>query len=203
MQLFIRRLPALPTLLPGAARSISARFVALRSRGVSSSAAPRAATAFSAPPPPSASPHTYTSKYSVTVPDVSFTEYVLERATHFGERAALIDAASGRSFTYASLPGRVAGAAAALAAAGVRAGDVVNLHLPNCLEYFIAFAAITSLGAANTTSNPLYMPSEVRSRRGGAPHRRVRGCSTLYPPPPLPRPHSSRTSTATRASSGW
>jgi acyl-CoA synthetase (AMP-forming)/AMP-acid ligase II len=43
----------------------------------------------------------------------------------------------------------------------VQRGDVVAIHMPNCPEYIIAFQAIASIGAINTTSNPLYTTTEL------------------------------------------
>ncbi len=48
-----------------------------------------------------------------------------------------------------------------MASRGVRDGDVVAIHMPNSPEYIIAFQAVAQLGAINTTSNPLYTPSEL------------------------------------------
>jgi acyl-CoA synthetase (AMP-forming)/AMP-acid ligase II len=155
-----------------------------------------------------AQPFTHVSPHAITVPNMPYADYILEHSASRGSQPALIDAASGRSFTHASLGGRVDAAAAALAAAGVRAGDVVNLHLPNCIEYFIAFAAVTRLGAVNTTSNPLYTADEVRGPVGAAAPAcgaALRGGSARRhrAAPACPRARSSRTSTATRRCAGW
>ena len=189
----------------------AARIIVARASAPQRARVGSALRALSAP-----APFTHVSPHTIAVPDVPYADYILERSASRGSQPALIDAASGRSFTHASLGGRVDAAAAALAAAGVRAGDVVNIHLPNCIEYFVAFAAVTRLGAVNTTSNPLYTVDEARGPpRAG---RRVRQLRTavrrerrnLLPPPPAPprptlasRARSSRTSTATRRCAGW
>ena len=51
----------------------------------------------------------------VAIPEVALTDYVLAQAHERGDKPALIDGPSGRSITYAQLPGMVARAAAGLA----------------------------------------------------------------------------------------
>src|SRR5947207_15553144 len=59
----------------------------------------------------------------VALPDVPLHEFVLRRAAALGDKPALVDAASGRSLTYAALAAGVARVAAGLAARGFRPGD--------------------------------------------------------------------------------
>ena len=73
----------------------------------------------------------------------------------------MIDGLSGRVIKYSELPSRIGSVAKALQSRGVRSGDVVCIHMPNALEYVIAFQAIVGLGAVCTTSNPLYTASEL------------------------------------------
>jgi acyl-CoA synthetase (AMP-forming)/AMP-acid ligase II len=90
------------------------------------------------------------------------TRFVFPQAARsFGNKAAIIDGMSGRTITYADLPLRIGTAAKAMASKGVRDGDVVAIHMPNSPEYIIAFQSVAQLGAINTTSNPLYTPSEL------------------------------------------
>jgi len=50
----------------------------------------------------------------------------------------------------------------ALGTLGVRKGDRVGIHLPNCPQFVIAYLATLSLGAIVTNLNPLYTASELR-----------------------------------------
>ncbi|HPI91998.1 MAG TPA: long-chain fatty acid--CoA ligase [Deltaproteobacteria bacterium] len=50
----------------------------------------------------------------------------------------------------------------ALGKLGVKKGDRVGIHLPNCPQFVIAYLATLSLGAIVTNLNPLYTPSELR-----------------------------------------
>jgi acyl-CoA synthetase (AMP-forming)/AMP-acid ligase II len=79
----------------------------------------------------------------------------------YGEKPALIDGMSGRKVTYRDLLFRIGTAAKGFAARGIRDGDVVGIHMPNMPEYIVAFQAAASLGAVNTTSNPLYTATEL------------------------------------------
>ncbi|WP_144720467.1 AMP-binding protein [Agrococcus jejuensis] len=83
---------------------------------------------------------------------------------------ALIDGASGAVMTYGELVGRAEAFAGALAAMGIRPGDVVGLHCPNVPAFAIAFHGILRAGATATTVNALYTPHEieVQLRASGA-----------------------------------
>jgi acyl-CoA synthetase (AMP-forming)/AMP-acid ligase II len=78
-----------------------------------------------------------------------------------GSRSALVDATTGRAITYQQLPDLVARAAAALAALGVRKGDVCAIFSGNTTDYPIAVLAIARLGAIVTTINTLATPEDL------------------------------------------
>jgi long-chain acyl-CoA synthetase len=44
---------------------------------------------------------------------------------------------------------------------GIKKGDVVALHLPNCVQYLIGYYAITRIGAIVSGINPTYQPIEI------------------------------------------
>ncbi|MFC6886487.1 MULTISPECIES: class I adenylate-forming enzyme family protein [Actinomadura] len=64
-----------------------------------------------------------------------------------GARPALLDAASGRTLSYAGLATAVGSAAAGLAREGIGPGTVVGLHLPDSPEFAVALHAVTAAGA--------------------------------------------------------
>ena len=101
---------------------------------------------------------------SVTVPDVSITEYVLRHAVRLGDTPALIDGPTGRTLTYRQLADAVRRAAAGLARLGLRKGDVLAIYSPNLPEYAVVFQAVAMLGAINTTANPLYTAGELATQ---------------------------------------
>lgn len=102
------------------------------------------------------SPHT-----PVTIPEISITEYVLQRAQELGDKPALIDGPTGRTYTYRQLPGLIAKLAAGLAAHGIRKGDVFAVYAPNLPEYVLAFHAVATLGATTTMVPPLFTDDEI------------------------------------------
>ena len=97
----------------------------------------------------------------VEIPELSLTEFVLERVAEYGDRPALIDGPSGRTVTYAEFAGAVKSMAAGLAGRGFGKGDCFAIYLPNLPEYGIAFHAVAAAGGANTTVNPLYTSEEL------------------------------------------
>jgi acyl-CoA synthetase (AMP-forming)/AMP-acid ligase II len=97
----------------------------------------------------------------VTIPEISLTDFIFQDAQMFGDKAALIDAPTGRSFTFHQLIGAVKRTAAGLAQRGVKKGDVFAILSPNLPEFAIAFHGILSAGAIVTTMNPLYTADEI------------------------------------------
>jgi acyl-CoA synthetase (AMP-forming)/AMP-acid ligase II/NAD(P)-dependent dehydrogenase (short-subunit alcohol dehydrogenase family) len=97
----------------------------------------------------------------VELAEVTVTEFVLGRARARGDRPALIDSGTGRTFSYRELAEVVERAAAGLAGAGVAKGDVLALCTPNCPEFAITYYAAASLGALVTTLNPLMTGQEM------------------------------------------
>jgi acyl-CoA synthetase (AMP-forming)/AMP-acid ligase II len=97
----------------------------------------------------------------VTIPDVSFTSFVLQHAERLVEKHALIDGVTGQQYTYGRLADAVRRVASSLAARGFGKGDVLALYSPNLPEYPIPFLAVASLGGITTTINPLYTVEEL------------------------------------------
>jgi cyclohexanecarboxylate-CoA ligase len=64
------------------------------------------------------------------------------------------------TLTWSALSARVAGFASGLAHAGVQAGEVVAVQLPNIPEFIVAYLAIARLGAVMTTIHMPYRGSE-------------------------------------------
>ena len=104
----------------------------------------------------------FTSPYpDVDIPSIALTEFVLEHSAAYGDKPALIDAPTGRTYTHAQTAAAIAAAAGALARQGIGQGDVVALYAPNSPEYVIAFHAVAVLGAVCTTINPIYTVDEL------------------------------------------
>lgn len=97
----------------------------------------------------------------VHIPEVSLTEFVLQRAQQLADKPALIDGLSGRTMTYGQLADAVRRVASSLAARGFMKGDVLAIYSPNLPEYAVALHGVASLGGIITTVNPLYTADEL------------------------------------------
>jgi len=78
----------------------------------------------------------------------------------YPDKAALIY--FGTEMTFLELSIVYKSFANALAGLGIKKGDRVGLHLPNCPQYPIAYLAVLSLGGIVVNLNPLYTPDELK-----------------------------------------
>jgi acyl-CoA synthetase (AMP-forming)/AMP-acid ligase II len=97
----------------------------------------------------------------VAIPNVALTPFVLDRAEELGDKVAIVEAASGRSQSYAEVAANVRKLAAGLHSRGFGKGDVLAIMSPNLPEYPIAFHGVASAGGINTTLNPTYTADEI------------------------------------------
>ena len=115
------------------------------------------------------------------IPATPLAEFVLTRAATYGQRAALIEAGTGRTITYAQLPSLVERAAASLARLGIAKGDVCAIFAANTPEYLIAFLAVARLGAVVTTASPLYTKADLKKQLEDSGARLLFTLSALAP----------------------
>jgi fatty-acyl-CoA synthase len=78
-----------------------------------------------------------------------------------GGREALVDAASGRRWTYRELAAEVEAVALGLLALGVERGERVGIWSPNCPEWTFLQYATARIGAVLVTVNPGYRAHEL------------------------------------------
>jgi acyl-CoA synthetase (AMP-forming)/AMP-acid ligase II len=97
----------------------------------------------------------------VVIPDIALTPFVLGKADRLGDKVAIVEAGSGRSFTFRQIADGVRGLAAGLHQRGFRKGDVLAIMSPNLPEYPIAFHGVATAGGVNTTLNPTYTADEI------------------------------------------
>jgi len=102
----------------------------------------------------------------VKIPEITVTDYVLRSAEELGDKPALIDGPSGRSYSYRQLPGLIRKLATGLAANGVSRGDVLAIYAPNLPEYVLLFHAVARLGAVTTMIPPLFTDNEISTQLG-------------------------------------
>lgn len=96
---------------------------------------------------------------SVEYPQISLFKMLEESAARFGALPAV--SFMGRVITYSEFLTLVEECAAALEALGVKKGDRVAIHLPNCTQFPISFFAVLSLGAIAVPCNPMYVAREL------------------------------------------
>jgi acyl-CoA synthetase (AMP-forming)/AMP-acid ligase II len=89
-------------------------------------------------------------------------ELLRAMAAMHGDLDAYVQA-DGERLTFAQWDDAADGTALALAELGVKAGDVVGLILPSCIDYAICFQAAMRLGAITSGINPRLGPAEVAS----------------------------------------
>ncbi|MFG2094779.1 AMP-binding protein [Streptomyces sp. NPDC048612] len=79
----------------------------------------------------------------------------------FGDREALVEAESGRRWTYTALGRAVDEVARGLLAKGVTKGDRVGIWAPNCAEWVLVQYATARIGAILVNVNPAYRVHEL------------------------------------------
>ena len=78
----------------------------------------------------------------------------------YADREALVEAASGRRWTWAELNRDVDAFARGLMGAGIAKGDRVGIWAPNCAEWVIVQFATAKVGAILVNVNPSYRTHE-------------------------------------------
>ncbi|WP_419937133.1 AMP-binding protein [Candidatus Palauibacter sp.] len=100
----------------------------------------------------------------VTVPEQTFSDYLLGSLGGRRDKPAFIEGPSGRVVTYGQLRDQAHAAARGLAARGLGRGGVVAICSPNLPEYATAFLAVGMAGGCSTTLNPLSTDDELVSQ---------------------------------------
>ncbi|EEY61916.1 4-coumarate-CoA ligase, putative [Phytophthora infestans T30-4] len=88
-------------------------------------------------------------------------DWVEDHAVNIPNKPAYICAITNRRLTFADVHDHARKICAALAAAGIKKGDVVTLHSFNCVEYPVIFLALTRLGAVCATASPMFNEDEL------------------------------------------
>jgi acyl-CoA synthetase (AMP-forming)/AMP-acid ligase II len=101
----------------------------------------------------------------VVIPELSVYDFLFASLDEADlERVAIIDGGSGDQTSYRQLRDQVDAVAGALAAKGVRAGDVIALHSPNVPAFAVVFHGILRAGATATTVNAMYTAEEIATQ---------------------------------------
>ncbi len=97
--------------------------------------------------------------HSINYPSLSLYQLFQQSAKKYSQQPAVHF--MGRELTYSELSSQIDALAAALAELGVKKGDRVAIHLPNCTQFPIAFFAVHAIGAVVVPCNPLYVAREM------------------------------------------
>lgn len=97
---------------------------------------------------------------TIRYPHLAAHELLNIPVAHYPDKAALIF--YGSEMTFLELRTEAAKLANALTGLGVKKGDRVGIHLPNCPQYLICYFAVLSIGAVVVNLNPLYTPDELK-----------------------------------------
>ncbi|MGZ5422459.1 MAG: 4-coumarate--CoA ligase family protein [Aeromicrobium sp.] len=98
----------------------------------------------------------------VDIPSSSVYDFLFDGVDEADlDRAALVDAKSGRETTYREVIDRVDAFAGALTGRGIGVGDVVGLLSPNSSGFAVAFHGILRSGATATTINALFTAKDI------------------------------------------
>jgi len=100
--------------------------------------------------------------HSLDYPELPVSAILTGSARRYGSRTAFSH--HDKSVSYSELLDQAARFANGLLAIGVGRGDVVALHLPNCLEYVVAYYGTMLAGATFSPTNPL-LPSDHLSHQ--------------------------------------
>ncbi|KAL3887155.1 hypothetical protein ACJMK2_027107 [Sinanodonta woodiana] len=111
-------------------------------------------------------------KESILETNMNLGELLLTRMKQYGDSIALIEAETGRRYTYKDVIDRVQKLTHGLRELGVRKGDVVCIWLPNHIDYGVIYLACSFLGSPVQTMNPLETDDEI--------FRRFQECRTKY-----------------------
>lgn len=101
---------------------------------------------------------------AVTRPDPAATVHtvLLAKCDEYGDKVCMIEAVSGKEWTFKQLAEQTRALAGGLASMNaIKSGDMVAIYLPNIPEYFAIFTGVMALGGVNTTINPAYGEAEM------------------------------------------
>ncbi|KAJ8484980.1 hypothetical protein OPV22_017465 [Ensete ventricosum] len=99
---------------------------------------------------------------SVSIPEhVTLPEFVLADAEAYADKVAVVEASTGKSYTYREVVRETSRFAKALRSLGLRKGTVVVVALPNVVLYPVVALGVMAAGGVFSGVNPLAMQAEI------------------------------------------
>ena len=126
----------------------------------------------------------------VDIPDYPITQDLIENAKRYPNHPALIygsvveplgNLLLDRSISFRLLCDLTTRFAAGLQALGIKKGDRVLIHLPNCPQFVIAYYATLMIGGIAVPSNPEYVARELKYQIDDSGAETVVTLSLTYP----------------------
>ncbi|RRT43526.1 hypothetical protein B296_00019831 [Ensete ventricosum] len=99
---------------------------------------------------------------SVSIPEhVTLPEFVLADAEAYADKVAVVEASTGKSYTYREVVRETSRFAKALRSLGLRKGTVVVVALPNVALYPVVALGVMAAGGVFSGVNPLAVQAEI------------------------------------------
>ncbi len=117
--------------------------------------------------------------HTIDYPDKPLHWALEEAARKYPDNAATIF--FGAKLTYHELNEQANRFAAALAALGVKKGDRVSIHLPNCPQFPIAYYGTLKAGGVVVPTNPLYVEREIERQLNDSGAETIVTLTKFYP----------------------
>jgi long-chain acyl-CoA synthetase len=127
---------------------------------------------------------------TIDYPRVPLHQFLLDAATQYPNKTALIygnvveplgNALMDKPMTYGELLALTQRFAAALQEMGVKKGDRVAVHLPNCPQFVIAYYATLMIGGIVVPCNPQYVARELKHQFNDSGTKVAVTLSMTYP----------------------
>ena len=117
--------------------------------------------------------------HSVEYPDINLYQLFTEIVQKYPEKP--FTSFMGADLTYKEVSRLVDKFAGALASLGVKEGDKVAVHLPNCPQFIITYFAVFKLGAINVPCNPMYVAREMKHQLSDSGAETIITLTRFYP----------------------
>jgi len=127
---------------------------------------------------------------AASIPDYPVFHNLMNAAERFPSKTALVfgdvvprlgNSLFDAKMSYRDLLDQTYRFAAALQQAGVKKGDRVAIHLPNCPQFIIAYYAALMAGAIVVPCNPSYVARELKYQLADSASETIITSSTTYP----------------------
>eukprot|EP01065_Artemidia_motanka_P029278 TRINITY_DN35420_c0_g1_i1.p1 TRINITY_DN35420_c0_g1~~TRINITY_DN35420_c0_g1_i1.p1 ORF type:complete len:571 (+),score=164.06 TRINITY_DN35420_c0_g1_i1:55-1713(+) len=100
----------------------------------------------------------------IEVPDLTFTQFLLDRQQELGDKEAMCDVTTGESMSHGQIYDRTLRVATSLHAMGFKKGDIALTNLANKLEYPVMMLAVQLLGGTLSSCSPQFSSAEIASQ---------------------------------------